>query len=87
MTKKDIVDLITAHYEGDARLFFAKTVDILKEFKANGDDAIIDHLDFILKSNVKIAPKYEKPEYDPEISFEDAEILGWTLVPQGQENE
>ena len=45
------------------------------------------NLDFILKSRVKIAPKYTKPETNPEISFDDAEILGWTLVPQEQKDE
>ena len=82
MKKKVLDDLITAHYENDDRLFFAATIEVLKELKANGDDAIVKHLDFILKSKVKIAPKREERAYEPEISFEDAEILGWTLTPQ-----
>lgn len=81
MRKKDIIDLITAHYEGDNRLFFQKTIDILKEFKADGDDALIAHMDFVLKSNVKIAQKREEPKFESEISLEDAEGLGW-FVPQ-----
>lgn len=87
MKKKDIVDLIAAHYENNPRLFFRKTIEILKEFKTDGDDALVEHLDGIIKGRVKIAPKPEKQYYEPEISFEDAAALGWTLVPQGDENE
>ena len=86
MKKKDIIDLITSHYEGDDRLFFATTIKILKEFKDNGDDAIVKHLDFILKSKVKIVPKREVREYNPEISFEDAGDLGWVPMMETQEN-
>ena len=41
---------------------------------------------------MKIAPKREPDRYQPEISFEDAEKLGWgdfvpMLEPQGDKNE
>lgn len=90
MKKQVIIDLITAHYEDDPRLFFRRTIDILKEFKEDGDDALIQHLDFILKSKVKIAPKREVrklEDLNEEISFDDATALGWTLVPQENSNE
>lgn len=83
MKKKDIVDLIVAHYENDFSLFFQKTIEILKEFKDDGDAALVDHLDFILKSHVKIAPKREQAIYPSEISFDEASDLCW--VPQGAE--
>ena len=83
MKKGDIVALIEAHYKNDYRTFFRKTIEILKEFKEDGDDALINHLDFILKSQVKIAPKREPLPVREEISFEEAEKLGWgVLVPQ-----
>lgn len=85
MKKQVLVDLITAHYENDPRLFFQRTIDVLKEFKEDGDDVLIKHLDFILKSNVRIAPKREVTNINEEVSFEDAEELGWTLVPQDSE--
>ena len=87
MTKKVLIDLITAHYEDDPRLFFQRTIDVLKDFKENGDYALIQHLDFILKSRVKIAPKREVTKLEDlheEISFDEAEKLGWIgdFVPQ-----
>jgi len=88
MKKKVIVDLITAYYENDPRLFFQRTIDVLKEFKEDGDDALIEHLDFILKSKVKIAPKREVTKLEDlheEISFEEAEKLGWIMVPQSDD--
>ena len=87
MKKKDIIDLITAHYEDDPRLFFRTTIEILKEFKENGDDAIVKHLDFILKSKVKIAPKREVTKIEDlneEISFEDASVLNWVPMSDSQ---
>jgi len=90
MKKKDIIDLITAHYEDDPRLFFHKTIEVLKEFQENGDDALIQHLDFILKSKVKIAPKREVRKLEDlheEISFDEAKKLGWIFVPQESNNE
>ena len=82
MKKQDIVELIMAHYDGNDRLFFRKSLDVLKEFKANGDGEIAAYLDSNLKSKVKIMPKQEVPTYNPEITFEEAGELGWTLVPQ-----
>lgn len=86
MKKKTIVDLIKAYYEDDPRLFFNTTLDVLKEFKEDGDKELVDYLDFILKGKVKIMPKREFKPYNPEISFEEAEKLGWTMVPQGEDN-
>lgn len=86
MKKKTIVDLIKAYYEDDPRLFFHTTIDVLKEFKEDGDKELVDYLDFIIKSKVKIMPKREFKPYTPEISFEEAEKLGWTMVPQGEDN-
>ena len=83
MKKADIVNLITAHYENDPRLFFHVALKILKEFKEDGDDALVSHLDFILKSRVKIAPKREISDTDQEISWDLADSLGW--VPQETE--
>lgn len=37
MKKKDIIDLILSHYENDPRLFFHKTIEVLKEFQEDGD--------------------------------------------------
>jgi len=90
MTKKDIIDLITAHYTNDSRLFFQKTIDVLKEFKEDGDDILIENLDFILKSEVKIAPKREVTKLEDlheEISWDDAEKLGWIMEPQAKPQE
>lgn len=78
MTKGDIYDLIASHFEGDSRLFFRTSLKILKEFKDDGDTALVGRLDFILKSHAMIAPKREEPDIPPmDISFEDAEGLGW----------
>lgn len=85
MKKKDIIDLITAHYENDPRLFFHKTIEILKEFQEDGDKELVEYLSNRIRPHVKIAPKREPDRYNPEISFEDAEKLGWTLVPQDSE--
>ena len=87
MKKKDIIDLITAHYEDDPRLFFNKTIEILKEFKDDGDNELVDYVSNILKSKVKIAPKREVTKLEDlheEISFEDATYLDWVpmLEPQ-----
>lgn len=87
MKKKDIIDLITSHYENDPRLFFHKTIEVLKEFQENGDKELVEHLSNRIRPYVKIAPKREPDKYQPEISFEDAEKLGWTLVPQETSNE
>lgn len=84
MKKKTVVDLIVAHYEGDDRAFFANALEVLKEFKNNGDDAIVDRLDFVLKSHVKIAPKREVSKTKPEVSFEDAADLGWIPMMETQ---
>ena len=84
MKKKTVVDLIIAHYEGDDRAFFANALDVLKEFKQNGDQAIVDRLDFVLKSHVKIAPKREVSKTKPEVSFEDAVDLGWIPMMETQ---
>lgn len=80
MKKKDIIDLITAHYEDDPRLFFHKTIEILKEFQEDGDKELVEYVSNILKSKVKIAPKREVTKLEDlheEISFDDAEKLGW----------
>lgn len=85
MKRKDIVDLITAHYKGDARMFFYRTIEILKEFKEDGADELVNSLDFMLKCNVKIAPKREVTPVEDlhaEISFDDARKLGWVMEPQ-----
>jgi hypothetical protein len=90
MKKKDIIDLIVAHYENDPRLFFHKTIEILKEFQEDGDKELVEYVSNILKSKVKIAPKREITKLEDlqaEISFNDAEKLGWTLVPQESTNE
>jgi len=87
MKKKDIIDLILAHYENDPRLFFYKTIEILKEFQEDGDKELVDHVSSRIRPYVKIAPKREPDRYQPEISFEDAEKLGWTFVPQETTNE
>ena len=87
MKKKDIIDLITAHYEDDPRLFFHKTIEILKEFQEDGDKELVEYVSNILKSKVKIAPKREVTKLEDlheEISFDEAEKLGWVtdFVPQ-----
>lgn len=87
MKKKDIIDLITAHYEDDPRLFFHKTIEILKEFQDDGDKELVEYISNILKSKVKIAPKREPIKYDPEITFEDANYLDWVPMMETQEKE
>ena len=87
MKKKDIIDLITAHYEGDDRLFFHKTIEALKEFQANGDQELVDCVSNRILGKVRILPKREVSTYEPEINFDDAEILGWTLAPQEKSDE
>ena len=87
MKKKDIIDLIMAHYEDDSRLFFHKTIEILKEFQEDGDKEIVEYVSNILKSKVKIAPKREVTKLEDlheEISFDDAAYLDWVpmLEPQ-----
>lgn len=89
MKKKDIIDLIIAHYEDDSRLFFNKTIEILKEFQKDGDKELVEYVSNILKSKVKIAPKREVTKIEDlneEISFDDANYLGW-FVPQETTNE
>ena len=92
MKKKDIIDLITAHYEDDPRLFFHKTIEVLKEFQEDGDKELVEYVSNILKSKVKIAPKREVTKLEDlheEISFDDATYLDWVpmLEPQGDKNE
>ena len=92
LKKKDIIDLILSHYENDPRLFFHKTIEVLKEFQEDGDKELVDYVSSRLRPHVKIAPKREPDRYQPEISFEDAEKLGWgdfvpVLEPQGDKNE
>ncbi len=87
MKKKDIIDLITAHYEDDPRLFFHRTIEILKEFQDDGDKELVEYVSNILKSKVKIAPKREVTKLEDlheEISFDDATYLDWVpmLEPQ-----
>ena len=87
MKKKDIIDLITAYYEDDPRLFFHKTIEILKEFQEDGDKELVEYVSNILKSKVKIAPKRETTKLEDlheEISFDDAAYLDWVpmLEPQ-----
>ena len=81
MKRKDIIDLIIAHYEDNPRRFFQKTIDILKEFKEDGaDEFLINHLSAFLKSQVKIAPKRAvtmPKDIQEEVSFEDAAALDW----------
>lgn len=85
MTKGDIYNLIASHFEGDSRLFFRTALNVLREFKEDGDTALVGRLDFILKSHAMIAPKREEPKGQPtDISFEDAVDLGW--VPMGESN-
>ena len=85
MKKKDIIDLILSHYENDPRLFFHKTIEVLKEFQEDGDKELVEYVSSRIRPSVKIAPKREPDHSNPEISFEDAEKLGWTLVPQDSE--
>jgi translation initiation factor 2 beta subunit (eIF-2beta)/eIF-5 len=87
MKKKDIIDLITAHYEDDPRLFFHRTIEILKEFQEDGDKELVEYVSNILKSKVKIARKREVTKLEDlheEISFDDATYLDWVpmLEPQ-----
>lgn len=88
MKKKDIIDLITAHYEDDPRLFFHKTIDILKEFQKDGDKELVDYVSDILKNKVKIAPKREVTKLEDlqeEISFDDAVYLDWVPMTEYQD--
>ena len=87
MKKGDIIELIKAHYDEDGRLFFQITIEILKEFKKNGDDELVKLVSDMLKSRVKIAPKRrERPvDYNPEIAFEDATCLDWVPMMEPQE--
>ena len=92
MKKKDIIDLIIAHYEDDPRLFFYKTIEVLKEFQEDGDKELVEYVSNILKSKVKIAPKREViklEDLQAEISFDDAEKLGWTgdFVPMEEKHD
>lgn len=87
MKKKDIIDLILSHYENDPRLFFHRTIEILKEFQEDGDKELVNYVSDKIRPYVKIAPKREPDHSSPEISFEDAEKLGWILVPQETANE
>ena len=84
MKKKTIVDLIVAHYEEDDRAFFAKALEVLKEFKNNGDKEIADRLDFVLKSKVRIRPKRARSSLGPEVSFREAADLGWIPMMETQ---
>lgn len=84
MKKKTIVDLIVAHYEEDDRAFFANALEVLKEFKNDGDKEIADRLDFVLKSRVKIAPKRARSSIGQEVSYEDAADLGWVPMMEPQ---
>ena len=88
MKKKDIIDLITAHYEDDPRLFFHRTIEILKEFQEDGDKELVEYVSNILKSKVKIAPKREVTKLEDlheEISFDDATYLDWVPMSEPQD--
>ena len=87
MKKKDIIDLIIAHYESDDRKFFQKTIEVLKDFQANGDQELVDSVSNRILGKVRILPKRGAQTYEPEINFGDAEILGWTLMPQEKSDE
>ena len=84
MRKKDICNLIISHYRGDDRDFFTQTLDIMKEFKEDGDKELVDMLTFEVLSKVKVMPKPEviQRDFTPEISFDDYN----TFVPQEQES-
>ena len=87
MKKKDIIDLITAHYEDDPRLFFHRTIEILKEFQKDGDKELVEYVSNILKGKVKIAPKREVTklkDLHEEISFDDAIYLDWIPMSEPQ---
>ena len=87
MKKKDIIDLITAHYEDDPRLFFHRTIEILKEFQKDGDKELVEYVSNILKGKVKIAPKREVTklkDLHEEISFDDAIYLDWIPMSEHQ---
>lgn len=88
MKKKVIIDLITAHYEDDPRLFFQRTIEILKEFQEDGDNELVEYVSNILKPKVKIAPKREVTKLEDlheQISFDDAVDLGWVPMMEPQD--
>ncbi len=85
MKRKTVIDLIKAYYEDDANLFFNSTLDVIREFKEDGQKELYEYLMNILKGRVKVRPKIEKnSKCDMEISFEEGEELGFTsdFVPQ-----
>lgn len=81
MKKKVICDLIRYHYQENHQAFFNTCLEVLKEFKES-DKIIFDDLSNFLRSYVIVRPKKEYTHTTPEINFDDAEIVGWTLVPQ-----
>lgn len=81
MKKKVIIDLIKSHYKQEHQAFFNNCLEVLKEFKET-DKLIFEDLSNFLKQYVIVRPKKEYNYTSPEITFDDAEIVGWTLVPQ-----
>lgn len=60
MKRKLIVDLIKSHYEGDGNTFFHDTMEVLKEFKDDGDcDELCKYLESIILPHIKLMPKKE----------------------------
>ena len=80
MKKQLLVNLIKSHYEGDGNTFFHSAMEVLKEFKEDGDKELVEYLEFIMKPHIKLMPKKESDNSIHEINLE--ESIDWGWVPQ-----
>lgn len=84
MKKLLLVNLIKSHYEGDGNTFFHSAMEVLKEFKEDGDKELVEHLEFIMKPHIKLMPKKEVDTTVHEI-YPDG-CYGW-FVSQNEESD
>ena len=83
MKYRTVINLIQAHYEGNAQVFFRASLDVVKELKATGKEDLAKLLSDLLMEHADIRPKSEhKCTDNPFITFEEAEGLCW--IPMGE---
>ena len=85
MKREVIEDLIVSHYTNDPVRFFNRTLEVLKEFKKDGCDVLVQHIQNVILPHLKVAPKREEDNYERLLTREEWEELKnspFNLVPQ-----
>lgn len=79
MKKKDVVDLIIAHYDKDSYTFFQTASKILNEFRAQGAVELADMLESVLKNHTKVT-QADAITYISEIAFKDVDWVDYLVA-------